>query len=54
MTIWCVSETEAFKKRCAQDLSGTCVGSTCMAWRWVKTNVNDAPGRNQSGGFGSE
>jgi len=44
MTIFCVHETDAFSKRCAQDISSTCIGSKCMAWRYAKTNINDAPG----------
>lgn len=22
-----------------------CIGSECMAWRWVRTNINDNPGQ---------
>lgn len=27
-------ESEAFTKRCPRDLSSTCLGAACMAWRW--------------------
>lgn len=29
-----LTEQNAMKKRCYRDLSSTCVGSMCMAWRW--------------------
>jgi hypothetical protein len=41
---FCVSEAEAFKKYCARALKDPCIGSRCMAWRWVETNVSDGRG----------
>lgn len=48
---FCHDENEAFKKRCPAMMGGPvaqphchCVGSNCMAWRWVETNINHAPG----------
>ena len=42
---FCVSEVDAVKRlRCWRDQSSTCMGSLCMAWRWIKTNVPDKDG----------
>ena len=35
---------DAKKKRCPRDLSSTCVADLCMAWRFVRTNVDDGEG----------
>ena len=44
----CVSEKEARSKTCPLSMSAPrgelCIGSECMAWRWVRTHINDAPG----------
>lgn len=48
---FCMGEHEASGKLCvlgsAADTAarqGHCVGSKCMAWRWVETNVEDCQG----------
>ncbi len=42
--IFCMSEADAQKKRCCRGLADTCLGSMCMAWRWVETNISSEPG----------
>ncbi len=34
-----MTEIEAKKLRCYRDLSSTCVGQMCMAWRWDKNEM---------------
>lgn len=34
-----LTEEQAKKKRCYRDLSSTCVGSMCMAWRQEVTEM---------------
>lgn len=44
---FCISEKEALRKICLlpSAYGSTCIGSRCMAWRWVETHINnpDAP-----------
>ena len=49
-----VTEEEATKKTCIQRLvsgwnSAHCVGSHCMAWRWVKGSEKASVGRGYCG-----
>lgn len=45
---FCVFEITAKTKVCHRTIGtpsiGPCVGSNCMAWRWVETNIADDDG----------
>jgi hypothetical protein len=46
---FCTAETDAKAILCPAAMNipnspFTCVGSRCMAWRWVKTHINDGHG----------
>lgn len=48
---FCVSEVEAKSKLCCltgqSDNDQCCVGSGCMAWRWVETHIDNGEGRGE-------
>lgn len=43
---FCISEHETLKKVCCLPGSGgsCCLGSRCMAWRWVETYIKNPAG----------
>ena len=47
---FCVSEQETSTLYCPMGIASAnpaqhwCAGKQCMAWRWVKTNINDGHG----------
>lgn len=42
---FCTSESQAGTKRCVHsEPDRLCIGSECMAWRWVETHISDGQG----------